>query len=204
MKLEITNDDWEDVKVAIDAGGKIWDNELLKNFKKKIKEYNRFLQGEQCCYCRRSLADEFSMVIDIEHVLPKGMFKHHMFEILNLSVSCKRCNMEIKGEDISFITDVNDVNENPNDSKYYKIIHPNLDDYFSHIKYYVKIIDAKTIVKYKILNKGKGAFTYEYFELDEIERKSIDRAQGVSAAEKLSGKIPLKIAKDIRKLLGGT
>jgi uncharacterized protein (TIGR02646 family) len=202
MKLEITKVDWGNVKAAISQGGNIWEHKLLVDFKRKIKNYNRYLQSEQCCYCRRSLADEFNMVIDIEHVLPKGHFRHLMFETYNLSVSCKRCNMEIKGEDISFITDINAVNANPMDKELYLLIHPNLDEYFKHIKYYSKTVNAKSIVKYKVLDKSiKGEFTYKYFELSEIESESLNQAQGIKISEKLSTKIPLTISSSIQKLL---
>lgn len=202
MDLVISEIDLANINAAIEAGGKIWENELLDSFKRKIKDYNRYLQSEQCCYCRRSLADEFNMVIDIEHVLPKRHFKHFMFDTFNLSVSCKRCNMEIKREDISFVTDVIAINLDPKNKHLYKLIHPNLDDYFDHIKYYVETVNAKTIVKYKIVDSSiKGEFTYNYFELSEIESKSLDQAQGISVTEKLSEKIDTAIAKKIQDLL---
>jgi uncharacterized protein (TIGR02646 family) len=202
MDLDINEDDLNSVKKAIEEGGKIWDNELLKDFKRKIKEYNRYLQGEQCCYCRKNFGDEFNMVIDIEHILPKGKYKSLMFETFNLSIACKRCNMEIKGEDISFITDNDAVTNDPKNSDHYKLIHPNLDDYFTHIRYVVRTINAKTIVKYKILNNSlKGNFTYKYFELSEIESESYSQAQGIKVAEKLAQSIEPNLAKEIEQLL---
>lgn len=204
MDLDITNEDIKNIETAIKAGGKIWDNDLLKDFKRKIKDYNRFVQAQQCCYCRRSIADEFNMVIDIEHVLPKKHFKHLMFETFNLSVSCKRCNMEIKGEDISFITDLTTVNATPQDTKLYKLIHPNLDDYFEHISYIVRTANAKSIVKYKIIDDSlKGDFTYRYFDLSEIESETYNQAQGIKVSDKLSEKIPTAKAKRIQNLLKG-
>lgn len=202
MKLDITQADWENVKLAIQDGGKIWDHKLLVDFKRKVKDYNRHLQSEQCCYCRRSLADEFNMVIDIEHVLPKGQYAHLMFELFNLSVSCKRCNMEIKGEDVSFISDINESKNNAQDKSLYKLIHPNFDDYFQHISFFVKTINAKSVVKYKVIgNSEKGDFTYKYFQLSDIERETLNQAQGIKVAEKLSEKVPQTIAKEIQQLL---
>lgn len=202
MNLDITKTDVDNIKAAIAAGGKIWEHQLLADFKRKIKDYNRYLQSEQCCYCRRSLADEFNMVIDIEHVLPKKHFSEFMFETFNLSVSCKRCNMEIKGEDISFVTNVNAVKASPMDTNLYRLIHPNLDDYFSHIKYLVKTVNAKSIVKYQVFKGSiKGDFTYKYFDLSEIENEALNQAQGIKVVEKLSEEIDPKIAKEIRDLL---
>lgn len=202
MKLDITKDDIKNIETSISNGGKIWESDLLTEFKRKIKDYNRYLQSHQCCYCRRSLADEFNMVIDLEHVLPKKHFKHLMFEIFNISVSCKRCNMEIKKEDISFITDLDALEKNPQNTKLYKILHPNLDNYFKHIEYIVKTVNTKSIVKYKILDESiKGEFTYRYFELSEIENETYNQAQGIKITEKLSEKIPVEKAKRIQDLL---
>ena len=36
MDLDITNEDIENIETAIKAGGKIWDNDILKDFKRKI------------------------------------------------------------------------------------------------------------------------------------------------------------------------
>lgn len=113
MILDINSQDLANIEAAIEAGGKIWDNDLLKDFKSKIKAYNRHKQKEQCCYCRKNFEGEFNMVIDIEHVLPKRHFGHLMFAIYNLSISCKRCNMNIKNDDISFITDTEAITTNP-------------------------------------------------------------------------------------------
>lgn len=187
MTLDITKDDIENIKLAIRAGEPIWENALLKDFKRKIKDYNRYLQSEQCCYCRRSLADEFNMVIDIEHVLPKSQFRDYMFETFNLSVSCKRCNMEIKREDVSFITDKTQLLADPKNTELYKFIHPNLDTYSSHINYISVTKDTRTIIKYVAIdNSAKAKFTYEYFSLEEIERAALNQAQVSKLLKKLT------------------
>ncbi len=202
MVLDITPQDLANIETAIAGGGKIWDNELLKDFKIKIKIYNRHKQNEQCCYCRKNFGGEFNMVIDIEHVLPKKHFKHLMFATYNLSISCKRCNMNIKNEDISFVTDIIAVNANPTDTNLYRIIHPNFDNYFTHLEYYSKITNDRKIIKYKVLaDSSKGQFTYDYFKLTELEIDSLNKAQGLNETEELSEKIDPDIAKRIEDLL---
>src|SRR5690606_3710860 len=106
-----TEDEEKLIKQAYSEGGDVWNNHVLKDVKRKIKEYYRDINSEQCCYCRRDLQDEFNMVIDIEHVLPKGnpLFESLMFEIENLNISCKRCNMNIKRENVDFIVDVSNI-----------------------------------------------------------------------------------------------
>lgn len=202
MKLDITAEDIKNIKESISEGGKIWENQKLKDFKKKIKTYNRYLQSEQCCYCRKSLADEFNMVIDIEHVLPQSKYDRFMFENFNLSVACKRCNMEIKKDDISFITDLHEIEKNPMKTELYKLLHPNLDDYFSHIRYLSKTANNKTVVNYIVINDSpKGKFTYIYFDLKEIEKESLNQAQGIKVAEKISPLIKDETSLEIQKLL---
>jgi uncharacterized protein (TIGR02646 family) len=202
MVLDINAQDIANIEAAIAAGGKIWDNELLKDFKRKIKTYNRYKQNEQCCYCRKNFAGEFNMVIDIEHILPKKHFGHLMFATYNLSISCKRCNMNIKKEDISFLTNTVAVNANPTDTNLYKIIHPNFDDYFAHLNYLTETINDKKIIKYTVLaNSSKGQFTYGYFQLNELEIDSFNKAQGLKEAEELSEIIEPKIAQRIENLI---
>ncbi|MCW3104219.1 MAG: hypothetical protein JWO09_2659 [Bacteroidetes bacterium] len=190
------------IETAIKAGGKIWDHEDLLEFKAKLKEYYRDQQGEQCCYCRKNSHGEFKMVLDIEHILPKSKFKHYMFHTYNLSISCKRCNMSIKNEDVSFVTDMDVALKDGNNSNLYRFVHPNLDDYFSHLKYFTKTVNQQKIIKYKVVaDSSKGKFTYDYFKLSELEIDTINVAQGVKKAEPLSDAINPAIAQRIEELL---
>ena len=194
--------DISNIEAAIQAGGKIWENDLLADFKQKIKAYYRGILGEQCCYCRKNSLGEFKFVLDIEHILPKSVFSHLMFTMYNLSVSCKRCNMSIKNQDVSFLSDVTAVTANPKDTSLYKFIHPNFDDYFSHLNFYTKIENQQKIIKYTIVaDSAKGQFTYDYFKLEELETDSINMAQGVKEAEDISEIIKPEIAKRIEDLL---
>ena len=197
-----TREDKENIENAIQAGGDIWNNDLLKEVKQKIKSYYRILQGEQCCYCRRSTRGEFRMVIDIEHVLPKKRFNIHMFNLKNLGVSCKRCNMRIKGEDISFFTGNLDNPDTHFNSSYYNFIHPNIDHYFAHIEYMVHIVNEKMMIKYNVLNNNaKGNFTYNYFKLSELEVDSFNQAQGIEGSESIDEAIDNETADRIETLL---
>lgn len=184
--LDFDVNDLLSIETAITEGGKIWENDCLKVVKGKIKQFYRDKLGEQCCYCRKNTHGEFKMVLDIEHVLPKSRFRHLMFTLYNLSVSCKRCNMNIKNEDISFFTDLTAVNENPENPDLYKFIHPNFDPYFSHLELFTQSVNDKTLIKYRIVaDSKKGNFTYEYFKLSELEVDSINKAQGLKETEEL-------------------
>lgn len=122
------------------------------------------------------------MVLDIEHVIPKSKIASEMFQLANLAVSCKRCNMRIKGEDVSFIS--NDFEHFKQSisyykSEYYRFIHPNLDEWDDHLLYMVVQRNKKKIVYYQVVKDSKkGEYAKEYFELDKIQANTFDEAQG--------------------------
>ena len=172
--------DLANIKEAIRQGGKIWDSTLLKDPKTKIKNFLLTKQGQRCCYCQRPLVGEFRMVIDIEHILPKSKYERYMFNITNLAVACKRCNMSIKRDDTSFFKGTHNNPATHFNSDSYKFIHPNLDDYFLHLDYLVKIVNGKMMIKYNLKNNSsKGQYTYDYFKLIELEVNSFNEAQGI-------------------------
>jgi uncharacterized protein (TIGR02646 family) len=203
--LNLTEADTNAIKLAMSEGGDIWNSSHLKPLKRKIKTYYRNMQGEQCCYCRKNSNGEFNMVLDIEHVLPKGRpeFKKFMFRIENLSVACKRCNMSVKNDDISFISGQADFSIQPFFSGNYKFIHPNVDNYFDHLSYDVTIRNAQKMIKYTAVNdSAKGQFTYDYFKLNELEVDSFSKAQGAQEMFNVSSSIDDDIAHEIEELLG--
>jgi len=203
--LVITEADVNAIKLAKSEGGKIWKSKHLDPLKRKVKDHYREVQGEQCCYCRKNSIGEFRMVLDIEHVLPQGKseFKKFMFCLKNLSVACKRCNMLIKKDDISFISEQADFSNYPFLSTNYKFIHPNVDSYYDHLSYDVSIKNTETMIKYTIASgSDKGSFTYTYFKLDELEVGSFNRAQGLPAVASVSNSIDRDIALEIEELLG--
>lgn len=199
----------EDLKIIgkVKVDDKPWDNPLVSDLKQKIKEHYRIKGKEQCCYCKKNFHGEFKFVIDIEHILPKGHidFKYLIFTPNNLNVACKRCNMNIKGQKIDFITSLSDIKSDYQNSKFYKFIHPNFDNYFDHIKYHCQILDDQKLINYQIKNNSKkGAYTYEYFRLNELEVESINRAQGVrnimSLPKRLSQNIKDRLTELVSKL----
>ena len=198
----LNKDDVKLITKAINDGGNIWQNDILKPVKDKIKNYHRDLQNECCCYCRRDTTGEFKMVLDIEHVLPKSHpnFKKHMFTECNLSVSCKRCNMNIKRTRVDFITDIDSATESPCDSNIFRFIHPNSDSYYDHIEYRVEIVNDCRVIKYIPINSSaKGKYTYDFFKLYELERESMDTSQGIKTVN-ISDSMQPEIAVSITEL----
>lgn len=161
----------------------IWESEHVTDIKARFKAHKRTEQEEQCCYCQRSIHGEFNMVLDIEHVLPKSIFTHCIFDLPNLAVSCRRCNMKIKGQRIDFLNA--DLRLLPKIEKsqlfkkeHYKFAHPNLVDVYKDLCVLSAQCGPKKIFSYKILTKV-GKYTYEFFRLQELETESMNSAQGL-------------------------
>lgn len=182
------------------AGAKSWDLKEFAKIKSRIKDHYRKLQSQQCCYCRKNFHGEFNMVIDVEHILPKShpKFVKYMYEPFNFSAACKRCNMFIKKNDISFLEDVDETEKTPRSSSNYKFIHPNLDKYFEHLAYDVSMRNDKKLIKYTPMNSSsKGSYTYTYFKLHQLEIDSINENQGVSESPLISPAIEPDLAQQI-------
>ncbi len=163
---------------------KIWDQEELSELKAKIKGHYRTSMGELCCYCRKNFHGEFNMVIDIEHILPKKHFAEYEFSPFNLNIACKRCNMNIKGEDIAFLNNTQTGHDNPSDNTNYKIIHPNFDVYEEHLDRIEMARNAIRLIKYSVVNNSnKGRFTYDYMELKKLEAVYMNTAQGIQQVD---------------------
>ncbi|WP_432462164.1 HNH endonuclease [Enterobacter hormaechei] len=195
------------IRHAVGQGHNFWGDPSLGVLKRKIKNYLRAKQFECCCYCSRSIDDEFNMVLDIEHVIPKSKIVSEMFVMDNLAVSCKRCNMRIKGEDISFIDgDFENFKQAGNfyQSEHYKFLHPNIDSWDDHLVYIVDQRNRKKIVYYQVVNSSvKGMFTKKYFQLDKIQVNTFDEAQdAVSRREPLDPSIAEKYSVLLSMMLG--
>jgi len=181
-------DDFEKVAIATAlTKEKPWDwapggaeGELIKSIKTKIRALHMQRHGSRCCYCRKNLAGGGHFVVDREHVLPKSVAHYHTlaFEVWNLGVACKRCNMQYKKERVDFLVHPTDMTA-LRDGANYLLIHPNFDRYKDHISISMLQDDNITLVSYtKVDGSDKAAFTYEFFNLKELEVSSHDEAQG--------------------------
>jgi len=192
--FEFTHDELVLIETAKGEEGSTWSSKTIEDVKVRIKQHYRENIIDECCYCRRSFTGEFNMVIDIEHILPKSVFEELMFNLENLSLACKRCNMQIKKADISFITDIESVRVTPFDSQFYLLVHPNVDIYFDHLGLSTFNQDGKKFVKYYPKNSSsKGAYTYNYFRLEELELDDMAIAQGGAPDVRISERIPEEI-----------
>lgn len=196
-----TENDLEVIATSKELGGDIWNNENLIGIKARIKEYYLNYNNYECCYCRKNFIGEFSMVIDIEHILPKKKYSDYMFDLENLNIACKRCNMNIKRDRTDFIVDIATIIPDYKLSSKYYFIHPNFDNYFEHMDYFVVIKNEKKIIKYTPLSE-KGKFTYDYFLLQKLEIDYLNYAQGVEFRRTdFSESIPENIKDDLQEFL---
>jgi hypothetical protein len=181
--LAFTEDEIGRMRESILEGHVSWGHERLTNIKRRIKQKNLVKQLDCCCYCSRELTGEFAMVIDIEHVIPKSALLRLMFSSKNISISCKRCNMKVKKADLNFLTQpLETLPKRVFRSRFYRFIHPNLDNYDAHLRMYSgRLGRKKRLLKYQVINQSsKGAFTYDYFQLKKLELSSFDEAQGAT------------------------
>src|SRR5690554_1627034 len=178
----------------------IWDNPLIKPFKRKVKDHFRSIKNE-CCYCKKNFTGEFNMVIDIEHILPKSRFEDLMFTVFNLNIACKRCNMNVKKEKVDFLIDLALTRANPQDPSLYKFIHPNFDIDDQHVNYIFNIDNQKKVIKVIVVGESnKGKFTYDYFRLNELEIDTLNQAQGAKKKEELTDQIDPEIKSQLENI----
>jgi hypothetical protein len=171
--------------------------QFLKSAKDKMRDYHLLRHGQTCCYCRTILQGGGAFMIDREHVLPKGHsnYKAYTYSMWNLGAACKRCNIEVKSSDDSFL--INKANPGVfQKSSNYSLIHPNFDRWEDHLKRTAKQVNTQVLVKYsRTPGSQKGQFTYDYFELHNLEVDSFDEAQGRPAMNWVSD-----VALRLRKL----
>ncbi|RAS38027.1 HNH endonuclease [Paraburkholderia bryophila] len=159
---------------AVSNDPAFWDAESFSELKRELKEYLKIRNNQCCAYCRRIISGEHNMVIDIEHILEKDDFPRLTFNIGNLTASCRRCNFK-KNAMVDMVTTPN-PEEAYQASYTYKFVHPNLDLYRDYIKLARVSINDGHFVKYlpipkkNIPSPEKAWFTYDAFDLRELER----------------------------------
>jgi len=164
------------------------DKQHLKSIKTKIRAFHLAAQENYCCYCRTPTVGNVDFIVDREHILPKGTFPEYTYEIWNLSVSCKRCNMSYKKERIDFIIDFPTIKTNPTNPNRYQIVHPNFECWTDHLSKFSHQEDNKILVVFKTKSQ-KGVYTKTFFNLSELEKNTFDAFQGKLMPDAINEKI---------------
>lgn len=158
----------------------------LESAKNKIREFHLDRTSRSCCYCRRPLRDA-EIETDREHIIPKGKKKHLSYNIFNLSVSCKRCNMTYKQERIDHIVDFNTIESDMFNTARYKIPHPNIERLEDHIVRYSLQLGTNEITTYR-RKSIKGRYLYTFVNLKELCVVQLDLLQaGRKVSERVRG-----------------
>lgn len=153
---------------------------VLKELRDRIKDFHLERQHYLCCYCRDNLFAGGLFKIDREHIVPKSHCKPLTYTVSNLSVACKRCNMEIKKNKIGLFHNPATIKDTHLDKDSYKIIHPNFEVYENFISRTQLQDGTSVLVKFnKKKEDAKTEFTFEFFKLKDLEYNSFDAAQGL-------------------------
>lgn len=134
-----------------------WNEALaeLTSLRLNLRKHYLKEQQKRCCYCKMLKQESHGMTWDVEHIVPKAVFPHFLFEPLNLSLSCKECNDYKKDKNV-FIKDKYEYINYPVKNKSYAIIHPHLDVYSQHMD--IKITPNGHLIHYPKTLKGKNTF----------------------------------------------
>ncbi len=183
--LKLTQDEKDAIVKALTSENP-WDetDEAVKTAKNKLRDLHLLRHADTCCYCRTNLHGGGRFMIDREHILPKGRaaYRPFCFEVWNISISCKRCNMELKWEYDDYVVDKVTVAEYQKGENYL-LIHPNFDLWEQHISRESQQVNRQVLVKYTVAEGSeKGKFTYDYFDLKGLEVNSFDQGQGIERA----------------------
>lgn len=160
--------DFEEARIKEIIGlNKEWeDNSIgeIKRFKSEL--YSKLQENERCPYCRRPL--KRTKEDEIDHIIYKADYKNFMFQPQNLVLSCHRCNNKKLNKNVlldEYIENVKELkwNEYPMESKYYKIVHPYIDNYYDYIEINAGIF-------YRVINGSpKGSNTIEMMGLKKLD-----------------------------------
>lgn len=134
---------------------KDWSKSNLQLVKNNLKQYLRYVQKNQCCYCRQDLGFDYRLV-DIEHIVDKRDHWSFGFEPRNLALSCPACNS--CKTDQETLKDKS-VKEYPEDGDSFVIIHPYFDNYSDHIDVHYPVFVSWS---------KKGDKTIEYCKLNRL------------------------------------
>ncbi len=169
-----TNNPWDDTNASLTPH-----QAHLKSIKDRLVEFHSERQHGACCYCRNHLAERGPFVRDREHILPKHKYKTLSYKPFNLSFSCKRCNMEIKGMRYDFVIEPNTILDDPQNSDRYQFIHPNFDNWSDYISIIIHQENNDIIVHYHVKSDHpKAQYTYDYFKLSDLSVDTFDAKQG--------------------------
>lgn len=121
---------------AIDFTHLSWGDEDLQPVRREVREHYRNEQRLRCAYCLGPVSDRAAEGAPIDHIVPKSLNLHFVFEGRNLCVTCPDCNAIKNSRQV--LTEYDEpvdpsVRRYPRSSRAFKIVHPHFDEYSEHI-----------------------------------------------------------------------
>jgi len=115
-----------------------WSDEDLTPVRSFIRQHYRTEQRGRCAYCQRILGKASPLNCHVDHLLPKALYQHFLFEPKNLCTVCAECNTLKRSQETAHEV-VNTLNKKqakqyPRTSGAFKIVHPHFDSYKEHIE----------------------------------------------------------------------
>ncbi|MES0091032.1 hypothetical protein [Mesorhizobium sp. M0030] len=136
--------------------GTYWQSGNCDAFKAHAKQYYIGEQNYRCCYCNKQIDTDNHAVWDLEHVLSRDNYPQYIFEPLNLSISCKDCNIAKSNKTVTVSLEYKKF---PKRSSSYLIAHPHFDELDDHIGLHAGL------VYYPRNGSKKGIFTIQVCNL---------------------------------------
>ncbi|AXQ31511.1 hypothetical protein D0B54_23740 [Solimonas sp. K1W22B-7] len=116
-----------------------WNEDELAVLRSFMRNHYRDMQLGVCAFCRNAVSLQSASNCHVEHIAPKSLYRHFMFEPKNLCVICADCN-EIK-RDQEVMNDVPDTvvrgvtrRRYPRSASAFWIVHPHFDTWTDHIE----------------------------------------------------------------------
>ena len=147
-----------------------WSDTKYDHVKAEVKNHYKKDQSFICPYCKQRFQISHNAVWDIEHIIPRSLKPHFMFEPQNLCVACKDCNGP--KSDVNVLK--NKLRKTfPTKSTDYLIVHPHFHNYNEHIDPIVKGVFYRALSdegKFTIINCDLLRF-YRYTDRNSILRR---------------------------------
>lgn len=179
----------------------VWnsDGKDMTRLRKTLREYLLPRLKFRCCYCQQRKTERHGLTWDIEHIAPKSLYPQFLFDLNNLAISCKECNIA-KGEKNTLSG--NFRAKYPDNGGGFSIIHPYFDTYSDHIEI-VRCGDQQT---YRVKNANKGKSTYMMcdlirFDFAYAEWESFGDAVTQSLLESIDSLGPEATSNEIKKVI---
>lgn len=154
-----------------------WSAVELEELRCYVRDFYRIEQRGYCAYCKNKVSLQAAANCQVEHIVPKSLYRNFMFDPRNLCVVCADCN-QIKREQEVLNQSPDTLSSRghrryPRSGNSFRIVHPHFDTYADHILVVGGLYVDKT---------AKGHFTIGACNLNRSLRKfgwepEFDRAE---------------------------